>query len=227
MLYAMLMSYKELHKAGEEWIVRWLKAKGHKVLQEAALNHEVVFDVYDATTSTAYEVLTAKIVRSGHEQDEMILYKLFHYLLLVPRLRFYIVSFGKDELEVFHSLHLEHWHLYSKGWLKTELRGPIYHKGKSALEVANAIYKAMVNYAPLHEWIAKDRRHKHPKAAVEKDFARLTAQLGLPKNFLIGMWRDWRLLWVWRLEYILKLWKKRKPSREKMLHLLAKMPRKE
>jgi len=223
------MSYKELHQAAEDWIVNYLKKKGHKVKKEAAKDHEVLFDVWDKTDNTAYEVLTAKIVRSGHEQDEMILYKIFHYLLICPRLRFYLVSFNHEELKMFHELGLEHWHLWSRGWLSTDVKGTSYHKGKSALQVANRIYRAMIKFVPLKEWCTEGRRKNHPKADVEKEFAKLTKQIGLPKNFLIGMWRDWRLLWVWRLEYVLPMWKKRAEILKKgtAIRLLAKIPKRE
>ncbi|MEM2478700.1 MAG: hypothetical protein QXE64_01220 [Candidatus Pacearchaeota archaeon] len=225
------MDYRELHAKAEDWIFEKLKAKGHKVLKEAAKNHEVVFDVYDASTDTAYEVLTAKFFRSAHEQDEMIIYKIFHYLLLVRRLRFYIVSYDRQELELFHRLGLEHWHLSSEGLFNKKVGNLIYHRGKSALQIANKIFNALVKFAPLEEWIKKGRRNApgHKKSDVARPFVALTKKLGLPKNFFIGLWRDWRLLWVWRLEYLLPLWPRRNEILKKGIgpELMAKIPKRE
>jgi len=223
------MSYKELHAQAERWIAEQLEKMGHEVEIELAIDHEVLFDVHDKSTETAYEVLTAKFFRSGHEQDEMIIYKLFHYLLICPRLKIYVVSFERgQELELLHRLGLEHWHLWSGGWLSPEIRGSSYHRGRSAAQVVGGIYKALLRFAPLEEWTKKGRRAGHPKKGVEGKFAALTEKLGLPKNFLIGLWRDWRLLWVWRLEYILPLWQRRAElKRDAMLKLLAEIPKRE
>jgi hypothetical protein len=224
------MGYKELHAEAERWIAAQLRRKGHRVEIERAVNHEVLFDVYDRSTKTAYEVLTAKFFRSGHEQDEMILYKFFHYLMVCPRLKVYVVSYERgQELEMLHNLGLQHWHLWSGGWFDTEIRGSSYHRGSSVARVVDRIYKAMLSFAPLREWTREGRRAKHPKKDVEVEFTKITKQLGLPKNFLIGLWRDWRLLWVWRLEYILPLWQRRAELMRKgtVLKLLAKIPKKE
>ncbi|MEM5798608.1 MAG: hypothetical protein QXP39_00990 [Candidatus Aenigmatarchaeota archaeon] len=204
------MSYKELHAAAEDFLVKRLTAQGHDVEKEKARNHDVLFDVYDVSTDTAWEVLTAKIVRSAHEQDEAIIAKIFRYLLFVKNLKFLIVSFGHEEIEMFHRLGLEHWHLHNHWWHIGELKGWSYHRGKSAREIANRIFKVMTNYAPISEWCREGRRKEHPKADVAEDFERMTNELGLPKNFLIGLWRDWRLNWVWKLENILPKWKIRK-----------------
>ncbi len=200
------MRYKELHTAAEEFLVKRLTSQGHKVEREKAIDHEVMFDVWDSTEGTAWEVLTAKIVRSSHEQDEAIITKIFRYLLIAKNLKFLIVSFDHDELEMFHKLGLEHWHLHNHWWAIGKLKGLSYHRGRTARQIANRIFKAMTSYAPLTEWTRERRRRDHPKAAVVRDFERITKELGLPKNFLIGMWRDWRLAWVWKLEKILPYW---------------------
>ena len=224
------MSYRKLHAEAQKWIVAQLKARGHRAEMEFAVDHEVLFDVYDRSTKTAYEVLTAKFVRSGHEQDEMILYKFFHYLMVCPRLKVYVVSFDREqELEMLHRLGLEHWHLWSGGWFDNKIRGSGHHKGRSVAAVVDRIYKAMLRSAPLEEWTKKGRRAGHPRKGVEKEFERSTKRLGLPKNFLIGLWRDWRLLWVWRLEYLLPLWQRRADllRKGKILKLLSRIPKKE
>jgi len=206
------MSYKELHAAGEELLFKRLTARGHKVQKEFRRNHEVIFDIYDATTDTAWEVLTAKYVRSAHEQDEAIIAKIFRYLLHCKNVKFLIVSFDHAEIEMFHRLGLEHWHAHNGWWSfrrSEKLRGWKYHKGKSARRIANEIYRSMIKFAPLAEWTREKRRKDHPKEEVAKEFEKITEQLGLPKNFLIGMWRDWRLMWVWKLEKVLPLWAKK------------------
>lgn len=203
------MAYKELHRAAEEFLIQRLQKKGHKVSREHAVDHKVLFDVYDATENTAWEVLTAKIVRSGHEQDEAILAKIFRYMMHVPNVKFLLVSFDHEELQMFHDLKLEHWHAHDGWWSfggPESLKRLYYHRGKTAAQVARDIFNAMVGYAPLKEWIKKGRRKYHPKASVAADFEQITKKLGLPKNFLIGMYRDWRLQWVWKLEQILPLW---------------------
>jgi hypothetical protein len=200
------MSYAELHKAAEEFILKKLRSQGHKVEREVGKDHDVVFDVYDATTDTAWEILTAKIVRSSHEQDEAIIGKIFRYLLQCKNLKFLIVSFDHEELEVFHNLKLEHWHIHNGWWSLGELKGWKYHKGKTAKQIADKIFEAMIKFAPLKEWTKEGRRKDHPKESVAADFDKITTKLGLPKNFLIGLWRDYRLMWVWKLEQILPEW---------------------
>jgi hypothetical protein len=204
------MNYKELHNRAEQLLVQILTKKGHKVERQKAINHEVLFDVWDATQRTAWEVLTAKIVRSSHEQDEAIITKIFRYLLIAKRLKFLIVSFDHNELEMFHSLGLEHWHTHNHWWHTGQLSALKYHKGKTARQIANRIFKAMINYAPLSEWTREGRRKDHPKTEkIASDFERISKKIGLPKNFLIGMWRDYRLMWCWKLEKILPIWAKR------------------
>jgi hypothetical protein len=203
------MSYTELHRAAEEFILKKLRARGHEAERQVARDRDVIFDVYDATTDTAWEVQTAKIVRSSHEQDEAIITKIFRYLLFCQDVKFIIASFDHDELELFHRLGLEHWHLHDSWWRLERLRGWIYHRGKTARQVAMLIFSEMTQFAPLSEWVREGRRADHPKARVAKAFETMTDKLGLPKNFLVGMWRDWRLMWVWKLEQILPEWARR------------------
>ena len=59
------MGYRELHTAAERALIERLRRAGHFVLPEARKDHDVIFDVYDATTDTAWEVLTAKFFRSA------------------------------------------------------------------------------------------------------------------------------------------------------------------
>jgi len=200
------MGYRELHTAAERALIERLRRAGHFVLPEARKDHDVIFDVYDATTDTAWEVLTAKFFRSAHEQDEAVIAKIFRYLMWCRRLNFLVVSVDDEDLPLLHNLGLEHWHCYGSWW-SGEVSGWRYHRGKSAREIVKAIYAALVRFAPIAEWCRERRRAAHPKAAVEKEFDRITRALGLPKNFLIGLWRDWRLQWVWKLEKILPRWR--------------------
>lgn len=205
------MSYKELHAAGEDLLIKRLTAQGHKVQRELRRDHEAIFDVYDATTDTAWEVLTAKYVRSAHEQDEAIIAKIFRYLLHCKNVKFLIVSFDHGEIEMFHSLGLEHWHAHNGWWSfrrPEKLKGWKYHRGSSARVVARRIYREMTKFAPLKEWTAENRRKRH-KYPLPPELDKITERLGLPKNFLKGMYRDWRLAWVWKLEKILPLWAKK------------------
>ncbi|MEM3075725.1 MAG: hypothetical protein QW590_02790 [Candidatus Bilamarchaeaceae archaeon] len=203
------MGYRALHTQGERWLLHKLRAEGHDVNLEVRKNNDVIFDVYDETEGTAWEVLTAKFFKSAHEQDEAIIAKIFRYLLHCKQLRFLVVSVNSEEIKLLHKIGLEHWHIYGDYWSEG-LCGFEYHKGTSSLDIAKKIYKALVGYAPIHEWCRKGRRKYHPKAEVEKDFARITRALGLPKNFLIGLWRDWHLVWVWKLENALRKWKLKK-----------------
>ncbi|MEM4282589.1 MAG: hypothetical protein QXU88_01165 [Candidatus Woesearchaeota archaeon] len=197
--------YKELHDKAKEKLAAELKAKGHSVVVEARRHKEVIFDVYDSTTGTAYEILTAKIVRSGHEQDEALLAKIFRYLLDARTLKFYIASYDHRELDFFHKMALEHWHYDFNFW--GGLREKRYHKGITAARAAQKIISAMKKVAPILEWCRPRRRAAHIKnAEAEKKIVTLTEKLGLPKNFLKGLWRDWRLLWVWKLEKLLPQW---------------------
>lgn len=63
----------------------------------------------------------------------------------------------------------------------------------------------MKSIAPLKEW-TKEKRRDH-KALPE--FDKLNKKLGLPKNFLIAVWRDWRLNYVWKLEKVLPKWERK------------------
>ncbi|MEM7814726.1 MAG: hypothetical protein QXF55_00075 [Candidatus Aenigmatarchaeota archaeon] len=197
--------YSKLHEATEKLIVEQLKKRGHSASREVRRHREVIFDVYDATTGTAYEVLTAKIVRSGHEQDEAILAKIFRYLLEARSLKFWIASYNHEELEMFHRMGIEHWHA-EYDWFGRPRR-KCHHRGKSAARAASDIIRTMQRIAPLAEWCRPRRRAAHMKdVKAEKAIAVATARLGLPKNFLKGIWRDWRLLWVWKLEKLLPQW---------------------
>ena len=190
--------YNVLHSKAEEFLASKIKDLGHEVALEQRKNTEVIFDVYDVTANEAWEVLTAKIVRSSHEKDEAIIEKIFRYLLWVEKLKFLIVSYNHEELEIFHKLEIEHWHLNSKSWTRPEFRNMFYHRGQSAKAIAIKIAKALLDFAPMKEWISKDRRKKHKK--VPKELLELNKKLNLPNNFLKGVWRDWRLMWVWKFE---------------------------
>lgn len=212
--------YAKIHEKTEQLIVAMLKSRGHAVAREVRRHREVIFDVYDSTTGTAYEVLTAKIVRSSHEQDEAILAKIFRYLLEARSLKFWIASYNHEELEMFHSMGLEHWHV-EYDWFG-RMKRKYYHRGKTAARAASDIIRAMQRIAPLVEWCRPRRRAAHMRATEkEKQIATATKRLGLPKNFLKGIWRDWLLLWCWKLEKILpqwpaamrRRWLRRKPHR--------------
>ncbi len=197
-----MISYKILHKKAEEYLKRKLD---HQIKLEYRKDHKkpAIFDVYDKKKDVAYEILTAKIIKSSHEHEEAILSKLFRYLIKCPRLKFYLVSYGEEEIELFHNLNLEHWHLFCD-W-EGNIEKEVYHKGKSALEIAKFIYKILISLAPLSEWIKEGRRKKHSS---KEEFEKLTEKYKLPKNFLIGLWRDWHLDWVWKLEKALPKWEK-------------------
>lgn len=199
------MTYRDLHTAGEDKIASYLRRKGHHALKEHRTAHGVL-DVYDSTEDVCWEVVTAKIVRSSHEQDEAIVAKIFRYTLVAPQVRFLVVSYGHDELEFFHRMGVEHWHSHN-GWTETTLGRLHRHGGKSATQAAHDIYGAMLRLAPLSEWVAEDRRARHPdrSAAVQA----VNDELGLPRDFLLGLWRDWRLNWVWKLEGLLPEWAER------------------
>lgn len=201
-----MIEYETIHRKTEQYIAQKLKKQGYKkVLIESRIKKDTcIFDVYNQDTDTAYEVLTAKIVRSAHEQDEAIISKMFRYLLHCLRLKFYLASYNHEEIEMFHDLRLEHWHLnfdWSDNIIKTT-----YHKGKKAEAIACKIFNLLIGYAPLKEWTREKRRKKHPKP---EEFEKLTKEYGLPEHFLVGLWRDWRLMWVWKLEKILPKWVKR------------------
>ena len=199
--------YAKIHEKTEELVVAQLRAAGHSAAREVRRHREVIFDVYDATTGIAYEVLTAKIVRSGHEQDEAILAKIFRYLLEARALKFWLASYDHEELRMFHDVGVEHWHV-EYDWFGRPKR-KYYHKGKTAARIASEIIRAMQQIAPLAEWCRPRRRAAHMRdAKAERAIAAATARLGLPKNFLKGIWRDWRLLWVWKLEKILPQWER-------------------
>jgi len=199
-----MLSYDLIHEKAEDYIVEELKKKGYKAVKQQRVKNGNIFDVYEPQTKTAYEVLTAKIIRSAHEQDEAIIAKMFRYLLYAKHLKFYLASFNHEEIEMFHNLGLEHWHL-EFNW-DGELIGKSYHKGKTAEEIAKKIFKLLVSYAPLREWTREKRRKQHP---APEEFKKLTKKYGLPEHFLIGLWRDWRLQWVWKLEKVLPKWVKR------------------
>lgn len=199
------MSYRDLHAAGEDKIVRYLRHQGHEALKEHRTPHGVL-DVYDQTGNECWEVVTAKIVRSSHEQDEALVAKVFHYMLVAPYVKFLVVSYGHDELVFLHNLGVEHWHAHN-GWGQSLLGRLHRHGGKQATQTAHEVYQAMIRLAPLSEWVSEDRRVRHPdrSAAVQS----INDRLGLPKNFLLGLWRDWHLNWVWKLERILPEWAER------------------
>lgn len=201
--------YDVLHDKAKEWLAERLREKGHSVVLEQRMNHEVIFDVYDRTEQTAWEVLTAKIVRSSHEQDEAIIAKIFRYLLWVKNLKFLLVSYDHEELDFFHTMGIEHWHLSSTSWWKPSFGKLFYHRGKNPKEVAVRLVREMLKFAGLEEWVGKQRGKAHRKQPIPQQFDKLTKALGLPKNFLKGMWRDWRLMWVWKLEKILPVFVKR------------------
>lgn len=196
------LSYADLHRAAEEHVLKKLKKRGHKAELEFHAN-DSIFDVYDKTTDTVYEILTAKIVVSAHEQPEAIITKIFKYLLHCRDLVFYLASYDHEEIDLFHSLGMAHWHLIYD-W-DNQLQRSFFHKGKKPKTIAKKIYRLLVSFAPLTEWIREGRRKKHP---VPKEFGRLTKRVGLPQHFLQGLWRDWRLNWVWKLEKILPKWRK-------------------
>jgi len=199
------MNYRTLHAEAEEKLLSYLWAKKHKAVKEYRTKYGI-FDVYDITDSCCWEVLTAKIIRSGHEQDEAIIAKIFRYMLFAPKIRFLLVSYDHEELEMFHRMKIEHWHIHN-GWWSGRLGEIYYHKGKPAYKIAHEIYEAMISIAPLTEWTKEKRRAKHPDRKTEVQ--ETNDRLGLPKNFLLGLWRDWRLAWVWRLEKVLPKWAKR------------------
>jgi len=202
--------YRELHQEAEEFLVRKLKRMGHEVEREVRQDSFCIFDVYDKTTDTAWEILTAKIIKPSHEHEEGILTKLFRYLLYCRDLRFLVVGLWDEDLPALHRLKLRHWHLRDKRL--------VYHPGLPARRIAERVLKAMLEIAPIEEWTREGRRKDHPKKAVEERFRELTQKLGLPKNFLLGLWRDWRLNWVWKLEEVLPRWSTpssaRSPSRK-------------
>jgi len=187
-------------------MVEKLRKLGHDVSREHACNHEVIFDIYDKTTDTAYEILTAKIIRSTYEKDEAIIAKIFSYLLHCKNLIFVLVSYNHEELEIFHKLKLEHIHLECN-W-NNEIIAEKYHKGFTAREIAKRILKLLKSIAPIDEWISEDRRKKHSK--MPEEFEKLTKKYGLPENFLKGLWKDWHLAWVLRMEKALLKWKNKR-----------------
>lgn len=207
-----MISYKSIHQKTEEFIKSQLEKKGYKdVLLEHRVKDGVIFDVWNLATNTVYEVLTAKIVRSAHEQDEAIISKLFRYLLFAKRVKFYLASYNHEEIEMFHNLGIEHWHV-NFDW-QGHIIKTIYHPGKRAQVIARKIYNLLVSWAPIKEWTFEKRRKKHP---APEEFKRLTTKYSLPEHFLIGLWRDWRLNWVWKLEKILPKWKERREKIKKL-----------
>jgi len=201
------MLYKELHKAVEEFLLKRLSRAGHEVYVEyraGSKRNYVIFDVYDATTNTAYEILTAKFWRSAHEQPESFFAKIYRYLLYCDNIRFVIASFDPEgEIDFFHRMRIEHWHIHNHWWsFSGKVSGWRRHPGKSAKAVAIAVLKAMLKFAPLPEWTSEKRRARHPRP-IPNEIIQLTEKLGLPKNFLKGLWRDWHLQWVWKLEKVL------------------------
>jgi len=199
------MSYRELHAAAEDELVELLKRKGHVAVKEYRTKYGI-FDVYDKTANTCWEVVTAKIIPSGHEQKEAIVAKIFRYMLVVPKVKFLIASYDHEDLDYFHTMKLEHWHVHD-GWWGGQLGKLYYHKGQSAEKLAHKIYAAMVAFAPLKEWLRPKRRAAHPNR--KSDVQKINDALGLPHNFLLGIWKDWRLAWVWKLEKVLPLWAKK------------------
>jgi hypothetical protein len=197
------MFYREIHKDAQKRIAEELIEKGHEAKIEYR-KQGVIFDVYDLTTDEGYEVLTAKFQRSAHEQDEVVIAKMLRYLLRCKQLHFIVACVDNEDLDYLHNMQIEHWH-YSYSWLGG-FRQRYRHSGKSAKTIAKRITAAMKRIAPLGEW-CKEGRRDHKKIP---QFEKLTKKLGLPKNFLIGIWRDWHLNWVWKLERELQRWNKKK-----------------
>jgi len=195
------MLYERLHKVGEDYILDMLKLNGRRGEKEFRMKH-CVFDVYDPAGDTVYEVLTAKFIRSMHEHDEEIIAKMFKYLLYAKHLKFYIVSYGKGEINLFNKLRLQHWHLECS-W-SGNVKGLYYHAGKTPRTVVNLVLRVMKDYAPIKEWIDPKRRMRHKK--VPDEFGEMTKKYNLPKNFLQGLWRDWHLHWVQEMEKVLPRW---------------------
>lgn len=197
------MFYREIHKDAQHRLAAELRANGHDIAVEFRLDG-CIFDVYDKTTGIGYEVLTAKFQKSAHEQDEAIVAKMLRYLLRVKELEFVVATADGEDLGYLHDMGIRHWH-YSYGWMSGFDRR-YFHKGAKASTVARRIIRAMQSIAPLREW-AREKRRDH---GALPEFERLNKRLGLPENFLIGMWRDWRLNWVWRLEKELPKWARKK-----------------
>ncbi|MEM4389587.1 MAG: hypothetical protein QXG98_02910 [Candidatus Micrarchaeia archaeon] len=196
--------YTELHERVKAELAAELRAAGHIVRSEFRTDG-CIFDVWDATTKTAYEVLTAKIVRSSHERDEAIIAKLFRYVLHCRALVFVVASYGEEDIELFHHLGMGHWHRkYS--W-SGQLESKSWHAGATPLNIAKRIYRALTALAPLTEWTAGKRRRRH-KYPLPPALARATKKYGLPPHFMQGLWRDWHLQWVLQLERLLPKWKK-------------------
>jgi hypothetical protein len=196
------MNYRALHAVAEEKLLEMLRQRGHVAFREYRTKN-CIFDVYDETENTCWEVLTVKFVRSSHEKDEAILAKIFCYTMVVPRIKFLLVSYDHEELEMFHKVGIEHWHVHN-GWMGFGGLGKIYyHRGQTAHRIAHKIYDAMKAYAPIREWTRPRRRKAHSEVAkVQK----INDRLGLPHNFLTAIWRDYRVMWAWRLERILSKW---------------------
>jgi len=200
--------YKEIHEQAKEFIAERLRQKGEKVEVEARLDHEVQFDVFDETNKVAYEVLTAKFFRSSHEKDEAIIAKIFRYLLHCRELRFVIASYNHEEIEFFHNARIRHWHIHFGSWWHPRIEKKIYyHPGVKPKTFAKRLFRAMLKIAPLREWISEGRARKHRKQPLPDEFSVIRQRFGLPENFLKGLWRDWRLQWVLRLERCLGKWK--------------------
>lgn len=196
--------YRELHARAEQLILNRLRRARHKALLEHRIA-DCVFDVYDATTDTVYEILTAKFERSSHESDEAILAKLFKYALHSRAIRLVIVSYDHQELDMLHRMAIAHEHIDFRWW-SGSLIGYRRHRGASPHTVVKRVLKILKSVAPLSEWYDEKRRQRHPRGQMDKTFEQLTARYGLPPNFLKGLWRDWRLKWVMQMEHVLPLY---------------------
>jgi hypothetical protein len=199
--------YKELHAKGEDAIIAKHNAAGEEAWREFRKDG-CIFDVYVPERDLAYEVLTAKWARSAHEQDEAIIAKLFRYLLHCSAVRLVLVSYDHEDLDYLHAMRIEHVHReYS--WATGRLLREVRHHGKRPKTVLLAVLRWMARFAPLKEWYDPKRRKRHPRGQHRELFARISERFGLPGNFLYGIWRDWRLAWVWHLEQDLPEWQRR------------------
>lgn len=199
--------YAQLHRRGEDDIVKAHNAAGEEAWREFRRDG-CIFDVYVPERDLAYEVLTAKWERSAHEQDEAIIAKLFRYLLHCSTVRLVLVSYDHEDLDYLHSMRIAHTHR-EHSWATGRFIREFRHPGKPAKPVLMAVLRWMAKFAPLKEWYDPKRRKRHLRGQHRETFAKASKALGLPENFLYGIWRDWKLKWVWNMEKDLPKWERK------------------
>ncbi len=203
--------FTEIHTDCKNKLAEELRKKGHDVAVEYRAGPGAIFDVYDKSNGTAYEVLTAKYEKSAHEQEEMLFSKLFRYSLVCKKLVFVLAGFEDVDIPHFHNMRLAHWHWrYAwPGWagrLKPAYKKE-FHDGVDPLIYTHRFYHRLKALAPIKEWTGEKRRKRHPFPIPPKILA-ANKRWGLPVNTLKGLWRDWRLQWIWKLEKILPKWER-------------------